>query len=103
MAYNEKPAEVGLGDSKDIAEAVTRAFSQKKFNWAYEREWRVLGRQGKNSISDKKAVRRVYLGPRISSDHSSRVRTALNAAGIKYRVIEVNGYSISHKPFKPGF
>jgi hypothetical protein len=101
MAYNEKPVEVGLGDSKDTTGAVKKAFSQKKFNWAYEREWRVLGRQGKNLISDKKAVRRVYLGPRISPDHSSWVRTELNRASIKYRVIETNGYSISDKPFKP--
>jgi hypothetical protein len=101
MAYNDKPAEVGLRDSKDITEAVKKAFSQKKFNWAYEREWRVLGSKGRNCISDKKAVRRVYLGPRISSEHSLWVRTALDKANIKYRTIEVDGYAITHKPFKP--
>jgi hypothetical protein len=71
IAYNDKPAEVGLGDSKDITEAVKKAFSQKKLVWAYEREWRVLGRKGTNRISDKKAVHRVFLGPRISLEHSS--------------------------------
>ena len=101
MAYNDKPAEVGLADSKDVTEAVKKAFSQKKFNWAYEREWRVLGSKGRNRISDKKAVHRVYLGPRISLEHSSWVRTALNQAGIEYRIIQVDGYSIIHKPFKP--
>jgi hypothetical protein len=101
IAYNDKPAEVGLGDSKDITEAVKKAFSQKKFNWAYEREWRVLGSKGRNRISYKKAVHRVYLGPRVSREHSSWVRTGLDKAGIEYRVIEVAGYSITHKPFTP--
>jgi hypothetical protein len=101
VAYNDKPAEVGLGDSKDIIEAVKKALSQKKFNWSYEREWRVLGSKGRNRISDKNAVRRVYLSPRIDSDHSLWIRTGLDKAGIECRTIEVDGYSINHKPFKP--
>jgi hypothetical protein len=102
MAYNERVAEVGLRDSKDIDEAVKKVFSQKKFNWAYEREWRVLGRkEERNRISDKRAVRRVFLGPRIGLEHSVWVRTALDRAGIKYRAIVAKDYSITHEAFKP--
>lgn len=101
MAYNDKPAEVGLGDSENITEAVKKAFSQKKYNWAYEREWRVLGNKGRNRITDKKAIRRVYLGPRLGHEHSIHIRTTLKKAGVGFRVIKVNGYSITHVSFKP--
>jgi hypothetical protein len=101
IAYNEKPTKVGLNDSKDITEAVKKAFSQKKFNWGYEREWRVLGTKGRNRINDKTVVRRVFLGPQLDPDHSTYVRTALKNAGISFRKIEVEGYSLSPKRFKP--
>ncbi len=99
MAYNEKTSWVGIHDAKDIEEAVKKVF--KKFNWAYEREWRVLGRKEKNHIADKKAIRCVYLGPRLDLEHSTYVRSALSAAGIKYKQIVVDGYSLKIEPFKP--
>ncbi len=101
MAYNEKPSWVGIHDAKYIDEAVKKVFSQKKFNWAYEREWRVLGMKEKNLITDKKAIRCVYLGPRLDLEHSTYVRSALSAAGIKYKQIVVDGYSLKVEPFKP--
>jgi hypothetical protein len=101
MAYNEKPSWVGVRDTKDLDDAVKKVFSQKKFNWAYEREWRVLGRKERNCIKDKKAIKCVYLGPRLHLDHSSYVRTALSNAGIKYKQIEVDSYSLKIKPSKP--
>ena len=39
--------------------------------------------------------------PRLHLDHSSYVRTALSNAGIKYKQIEVDSYSLKIKPFKP--
>jgi Protein of unknown function (DUF2971) len=100
MGYNETPSKVGLHDSKKIDDAVKKVFSQKKFNWAYEREWRVLGQKGQNRIRDKSATRRVFLGPRLHLEHSTHLRTALTKAKIKYRQIEVQGYSLVNKPFK---
>jgi hypothetical protein len=100
MAYNERPSEVGLRDSKDIEEAVKKVFSQKKFNWAYEREWRVLGTKGQNRINDKSATCRVFLGPRLHEEHSSHLRTALTRAGITCRQLDVKGYALTDKPFK---
>jgi hypothetical protein len=100
MAYNEKPSWVGVRDTKNLDDAVKKVFSQKKFNWAYEREWRVLGRKQRNKISDKKALKCVYLGPRINLEHSSEVRTALSRAEVKFKVIEVDSYSLKVKPWK---
>jgi hypothetical protein len=100
MAYNEKPSWVGVRDTKNIDDAVKKVFSQKKFNWAYEREWRVLGHKQRNYISDKKATKCVYLGPRLGLEHSTHVRTALSKAGITFKQIEVDSYSLKVKPFK---
>jgi hypothetical protein len=101
MAYNEKPSWVGMRDSKKTDDAVKKVFSQKKFNWAYEREWRVLGKKGKNFISNKRAIRCIYFGPRMHFKHSAEIRSKLSAAGIKYKEIAVEGYALKAKPFKP--
>ncbi len=101
MAYNEEPAKVGLGDSGNINDAVKKALSQKKQNWAYEREWRVLGKIGKNYMRRKKVVRRVFLGPRITDEHSMLVRSILRTTDISIRVIKVDGYRIFDGPFRP--
>jgi hypothetical protein len=101
MAYNEKPSWVGVNDAKDIDAAVKKVFSQKKFTWAYEREWRLLGTKERNFITDKKAVRCVYFGPRLSLEHNTPLLTALSKAGIKYKQIQVKGYSVQVVPYKP--
>jgi hypothetical protein len=101
MAYNERPSRIGLQDSKDINEAVKKVFSQKKYNWAYEREWRVLGTKGPNRIKDKSATKRVFLGPRLHIEHSTHLRSALTKAGISIRQIEVGDYTLTHKAYKP--
>jgi len=62
--------------------AVKKVFSQKKFNWAYEREWRVLGRIGRVSMSTKRTIRRIYMGSRISDEHSMERRSALRGTRI---------------------
>jgi hypothetical protein len=100
MAYNEKPTKVGLHDSENITEAVKKVFSQKKFSWAYEREWRVLGSKGRNRINDKQATRRVFLGPRAHTSHCTYLMAALSKTGIRIRGISVDGYSIVDRPAK---
>lgn len=101
MSYNEMPSWVGVSDAKNTDEAVKKVFSQKKYNWAYEREWRLLGNKSKNHYNDKKAVRCVYIGQRIDATHSVEVRSALSRMKINCKVIEVDGYSIVTKRFKP--
>jgi hypothetical protein len=95
MAYNEEPSWVGVRDGNNVDSAVKKVLSQKKYNWAYEREWRVLGSKGRVLIDHKKVISCVYLGPRIHENHSLLVRSSLTRAGIKFKMIKVHSYAIN--------
>lgn len=43
IAYGESPIYLSKHDREDTIKAAQKILSQKKYNWAYEREWRVMG------------------------------------------------------------
>jgi hypothetical protein len=101
VSYDDKPMYISIADAKDLTSAVKKVLSQKKFNWAYEREWRLLSTVGKILISDKKAIRRIYLGTRISEYHKFMLRNELAHLKISMYEMVVDGYRYSHRQSKP--
>jgi hypothetical protein len=97
VGYDEKPAFVSVADLNDPPRAIKKVLSQKKFNWAYEREWRLLSVPDMALISDTKAVKRVYLGTRISEYHRGRLTEALSNTGIQLLEMRVKGYSYTQR------
>jgi hypothetical protein len=103
VGYDDKPAYVGVRDSKkDCDLAVRKVLSQKKFNWAYEREWRLLNSLGRIPIKNQKAIRRIYVGSRISEDHKLKLHNKLLGTRIKLYQMEVEGYSYKYSKYIPG-
>jgi hypothetical protein len=96
VGYDDKPAFVSVADLNDSSLAIKKVLSQKKFNWAYEREWRLLSAPGISRISNKKAVKRIYLGTRISDDHKEKLLLALSGTKIQIFEMRVNGYGYTH-------
>lgn len=92
VGYNDKPAFVAVSDFKDTSLAIKKVLSQKKFNWAYEREWRLLSELGISHISDPKAVKRIYLGTRISEFHRDKLKHELSGTGIQIFEMRVKDY-----------
>ena len=84
----------------NIPSAIRKISSQKKFNWAYEREWRLLSLVGATTISEKTAVKRIYLGTRITDNHRSELREALAGSHIEIYEMRVNGYGYTHHKMK---
>ncbi|TYO62143.1 DUF2971 domain-containing protein [Bradyrhizobium hipponense] len=53
VAYDDKPAFVSVADMDNIPSAIRKVLSQKKFNWAYEREWRLAELSWRNESQRK--------------------------------------------------
>jgi Protein of unknown function (DUF2971) len=101
VSYSDKPMYVAVKDSTDPDAAVKKVLSQKKFNWAYEREWRLLSTLHTNHIRNKFTIRRIYLGSRISEPHKFKLRNALIGTRIRLYEMIVDGYSYTYQISKP--
>jgi hypothetical protein len=77
---------------RDANSAAFRILSQKKHNWEYEREWRVLGPVGEVPISGVQAVKRIFLGSRVSPSHRKQILEKIQGTSIKAYMMEVDGY-----------
>src|SRR5262245_33139497 len=66
LAYLDKPPRLSTKDLDQLGTATRRILSQKQYNWAYEREWRVLAPgTGPISYAPAQPLRNIYLGSRI--------------------------------------
>jgi hypothetical protein len=93
MGYDDVPPRISARDMRQAEEAARKIFSQKKFNWAYEREWRVLGPVGKVKICEKDVVRSIYLGSRINYRHRQRIARVFKKSGVRIYYMNVIGYT----------
>jgi hypothetical protein len=101
VGYDDKPAFVSVADLNDRPQAIKKVLSQKKFNWAYEREWRLLSVPDMVRISDTKAVKRIYLGTRISTYHKTKLIEMLSSTEIQVFEMRVRGYGYTHHKIPP--
>src|SRR5262245_8766235 len=62
LGYDDNPPLISSGVGKNVEAAARIILSQKKYNWAYEREWRVLAPKGRVCLERENPVKAVYLG-----------------------------------------
>ena len=93
MSYDERVPTVHR-TSKDPSLLAKMVLSYKNHRWAYEREWRMFGNQGKISYKDATCVTRVYLGSRITAKHRQQVKARLAPLRISTSEMAINHYLI---------
>ena len=92
LSYDDKPPFITTRDSGDYEQAVRKIFSQKKQNWVYEREWRILGALGKNAIADGDCISRIYFGSQISTEDKTKLTAEFRPTGIQLYRMRIDGY-----------
>jgi hypothetical protein len=91
LGYVDEPLRVSSPDTKNIIATCRKILSQKKYNWSYEREWRVLGPVGAVPMTEL-CVTHVYFGSRVASAHVTEVKRHLGEFDIDFSKMEVSGY-----------
>lgn len=88
-----------IGSEKELA---SKIFCSKRTEWNHEREWRLLaGEPGKRHYIDT-ALKRIYLGPRISQSHTKKICDALKNRSIEILQGNVAGYELRFKTIQKG-
>jgi hypothetical protein len=98
LGYGDAPPLVSFGEALNAERAARKILSQKKLNWAYEREWRVLGPTGEVAINGKRAVTHLYFGSRVSLVHRQRILSKLQGTDIKAYAMKVDEYDHDWEP-----
>jgi hypothetical protein len=98
LAYVDEPPLVFPSEVRNTDNAAIRILSQKKYNWAYEREWRVLGTVGQVSIGRVQAVKAIYFGSRVDLHHRQQILAKIQSTGIKAYMMDVDGYGHTWEP-----
>ena len=98
LAYTDKPPLMYPNHTRNADNAAIRVLSQKKFNWAYEREWRVLGPIGQVSTGPVQSVEGIFFGSRVDLTRRGEILTKISHTGIKAYMMNVNGYDHCWEP-----
>jgi hypothetical protein len=98
VAYGDAPPPVSRDDALNSRSAAIKILSHKKANWAYEREWRVLGRIGENGYDDERVVTGIYFGSRIPHMYREQLLEQLDDLRIEFFNMSVEGYKHVFKP-----
>jgi hypothetical protein len=98
LAYVDEPPLINPSQITNVGNAATRILSQKKYNWAYEREWRILGSVGPVEIGRTQAIKAVYFGSRVELQHRQKILSRIQGTGIKAYMMEVEGYDHTWEP-----
>jgi len=98
LGYGDAPPLVSSSEAQYADRAARKILSQKKLNWSYEREWRVLGPVGKVPIGGSLAVTDVYFGSRVSLQHRQKFLTKIQGTKIRAYSMEVDMYDHDWEP-----
>ena len=91
LGYGDEPPSISRMESSE--RTAVRILSQKKSNWSYEREWRVLTTTlGRTQLYSRNCVTNVYLGSRISRSDKREIVKRLSKHSIKIFETVVKGY-----------
>jgi hypothetical protein len=101
LAYVDQPPLIVPSQTNNASTAATRILSQKKYNWAYEREWRILGSVGPVYLGSRQPVKAIYFGSRVQQNHRHRILSRIQATGIEAYMMEVDGYDHRWSPVNP--
>jgi len=98
LAYADTPPLLLAGHATDATDAAVRILSQKQHNWAYEREWRMLGPVGAMNYGSQQALRRIFFGSRINTDHKAAILDAIRGTSIEAYMMDIDGYEHYWEP-----
>jgi hypothetical protein len=84
-----------------LEEAVIARITRKRSEWAHEKEWRfITGEVGPKYYLDD-ALRRVFLGPRVKTEHAARVCEVLDRRPVEVLQGEIRGFELGFRSIKP--
>lgn len=92
VGYADAPVRLSKHDKTSIYAAAHKILSQKKYNWAYEREWRLLGEYPGQLQYQGDVVTDVYFGSRIAQDRKNEIIHGMAGRAIKFHQMKVAGY-----------
>lgn len=92
VAYAESPIYLSKYYKVDVVTAAQKILSQKKYNWAYEREWRVLGDHPGQLSYQGDVVTDVYLGSRVLAEHKAQLLEGMAGRIVNFHQMTVSGY-----------
>jgi hypothetical protein len=92
MAYADVPVRLSKHDKTDIYAAAHKILSHKKYNWAYEREWRVMGEHPGELLYEGDVVTDIYFGSRAEAHPINRMAVTLGGRSIRFHQMKVTGY-----------
>ncbi|MEJ5084339.1 DUF2971 domain-containing protein [Brucella pseudogrignonensis] len=79
---------------------IQERFTRKRIEWKHENEWRLLvGSVGRKYYLDD-ALRRVFLGPRVSSGHVKKICSLLDRRPVEILQGEVEGFTLKFHTIK---
>jgi len=91
MGYADQIPRISGNDARNHLAAARKILSQKKYNWNYEREWRVLGNVGQMNLSAN-CIRGIYLGIRIKPSHKRTILQTFKGTDVDIWEMAVDGY-----------
>ncbi|WP_428390575.1 DUF2971 domain-containing protein [Lichenicoccus sp.] len=98
LAYAEEPPLISPSHTSNATTAAIRILSQKKYNWAYEREWRVLGPVGQVRTGSLQPVKQIFFGSRVDLSHRHRILSKIQGTAVKAYMMNVGGYDHNWEP-----
>lgn len=86
---------------EQLEDAVIARITRKRSEWAHEKEWRfITGQVGPKHYLDD-ALRRVFLGPRVKSEHAARVCDVLNRRPVEVLQGAIKDFELKFRSIKP--
>jgi hypothetical protein len=100
VAYAETPIYLSKYDKDDVIKAAQKILSHKKYNWAYEREWRVIGDYPGQLPYQRDVITAVYFGSRIPEHQKTRIIEGMGGRNVKFYQMTVSSYRHSWSEIK---
>jgi Protein of unknown function (DUF2971) len=93
IAYADSPLRLSKRDKlDDIYAAAQKILSHKKYNWAYEREWRVLADYVGQQPFTGDVVTDVYFGSLTTLANKQLIKNAFAGRSVRFYAMKVTGY-----------
>jgi hypothetical protein len=100
VSYADAPIYLSKYDKDDVIAAAQKILSQKRYNWAYEREWRVLGDYPGQLLYAGDIVTDVYFGSRLPPWTHDQLVNNLARHNLNFHQMKVAGYGFTWSKLK---
>src|SRR5260370_12808972 len=92
VGYDDTPGRFFKNDKGRAHSAAHKILNHKKYNWAYEREWRLLGEYPGQLPYVGDIVTDIYFGSLTKPEHKEQIRSAFAGRSLNFHVMKVTGY-----------